>query len=463
MRPPLKRSISDLFRRRWFRLGLLLPTALLTTPCCAADRATEVVAAIEEWNASLDAADRDAKYAKMAVSAFDFYRGTNHLFWMDFAGDPRLETYGGSTETRTWLQADLHANNYGAFHDDDGHLVYDLNDFDESVIADYQYDLWRMAVSLVLVARANGLSTSEQEKAVDDFVEGYLDAIEDVRGNDDETVTIFTEDNTHGRLDEFLDEVGEEQSRSKMLKKWTNVSRGVRTFDLELDDLRAPTDSQRAAIVGAMPAYGETLRGGLDYDPGHFAVKDVARRLNAGTGSLGTSRYYVLIEGETDSTADDRILDVKAQGRPTPCFFLGDAFRASCDAGFAHHAHRHADAYEALSLHTDDYLGSLLLDGTGYSVRERSPFKETFDTAELTSARRLGKLCRQWGTILAMAHARADRDAETEHLAHSFDGAVHGRIDGHHAEIRALVRSIAVDYADQVEADHAAFLDHRTP
>ncbi len=113
------------------------------------------MAAIKAQNDALPPTDRQAKYAKMAASPFVFFRGTNHVFCADFAGDPRLSQFGGS-RMRTWLQGDLHVENFGAFSNDEGDVVYDSNDFDEAVIADYQYDLWRMAVSIVLVAREQG-------------------------------------------------------------------------------------------------------------------------------------------------------------------------------------------------------------------------------------------------------------------------------------------------------------------
>ena len=115
-------------------------------------RSRFVLEALAEHNKHLTDVERTAKYNKMAQSAFRFYRGTNHLFWADFSGDERLQRFS-SSQTRIWLQGDLHSENYGAYHNDSGDIIYSLNDFDDAVVADYQFDLWRMAVSIVLVAR----------------------------------------------------------------------------------------------------------------------------------------------------------------------------------------------------------------------------------------------------------------------------------------------------------------------
>ncbi|GAB6042391.1 DUF2252 domain-containing protein [Endothiovibrio diazotrophicus] len=416
------------------------------------------VTEIDSWNAALSLADRDAKYCKMVVSPFIFYRGSNHLFWHDFANDPRIANFGNG-DTQTWIQGDLHAYNFGSYDNDNGDVVYGLNDFDESVVADYQYDVWRMAVSLVLIARENNnLSSSEQQAMVDAFSEHYLDTLADVHGNNDELDAIYTKDNTYGRLDDFLDDVESGESRRKMLDKWTNEVDGVRQFDLSYEKLGEASAAERVQIEAAMAAYGQSLSGGIDYDNNFFAVKDVARRLLAGTGSLGTPRFYVLIEGASGSEDDDRILDVKRQGHPTPYHYLGSAFTTWYDANFPNPAVRHAIAYKALDIHVDDLLGWMILSDGDYSVRERSPFKDSFDTTELTSDTRYNKLAEQWGAILAMQHARADKDYNAGYVPASFDKEVDEATDTHHSEFRAQVRDIAFSYADQVEADYQAFV-----
>lgn len=77
------------------------------------DEEPTVIERLEAWNASLSAADRRAKYCKMAASPFTFYRGTNHLFWEDTWGDARLADRGAPRDI--WLQGDLHVANFGAY------------------------------------------------------------------------------------------------------------------------------------------------------------------------------------------------------------------------------------------------------------------------------------------------------------------------------------------------------------
>lgn len=449
LKPYVKKSII-LISVLFLAFGILaLPASVL-----AGDRSDFVLQEIENKNQDISAGDRQTKYCNMAASPFVFYRGTAHLFWADFAQDSKLKEFGNEEQTKIWLVGDLHSENYGTYDNNKGEVVYNLNDFDEAVVDDYQLDLWRMATSIVLVARQQDLSKSESEDVVDAFTEAYLDAIASYEGNDKELKVEFTAANTDEPLKEFLEKTREKKSRKKLLKKWTEGGK----FDFSYQKLGPVTSEERTAITKAMAAYGQTLTGDIRYDADRFQVKDVARRINAGTGSLGTPRYYVLIEGETDSQKDDRILDLKLQGEPTPYAYMSSEDRDRYDRHFEkNHALRYAIGYRALTKNTDNYLGWMQLDIQGkgyYSVREISPFNEGFKS----EGKSFKKLAEQWGEILATAHARSDKDFDATYVPYSFDKQVAKRTDGKHKEFRALVRNIAFSYADRVNSDWEIFL-----
>ena len=427
-------------------------------------RGDHVIAEITAFNAGLTEAARTEKYCAMRTSPFVFYRGTNHLFWSDFAGDERLSRFGGA-DTRIWLQGDLHVYNYGSFDNDDGRVVYDLNDFDEVVIADYQWDVWRMAISLVLVDDDLGyFSDNQMDDMLDAFTEHYLDSIASYRGNDDELATTFDADHAYGRLDEFLSDVENDSTRKDMLRKWTNESQGVRVFDFEYEKLAPVEPAIRQALLAAMGDYTATTGGSIADIPGYFTVKDIARRLHAGTGSLGVARYYILIEGASDDPDDDRILDVKRQPPPSAYPHLAAEEQALLDGAVSHDAERAVLGYRALLADADDHLGWLSLPAIAdepagvFSVRERSPYKEAFPVEILDTETRFEKLAEQWGTILATAHARSDKDYRDDIIDYSFDKNVDERTDGQHAEFRQQVRELARSQAAQVELDYRAFI-----
>ena len=86
-------------------------------------RANKVLADLTSWNKDIKAQDRQSKYCTMASAPLVFYRGTNHLFWADFAGDKRLGRFGNE-KTKTWLQGDLHVYNFGSYGNSRGEVVY---------------------------------------------------------------------------------------------------------------------------------------------------------------------------------------------------------------------------------------------------------------------------------------------------------------------------------------------------
>jgi uncharacterized protein (DUF2252 family) len=427
----------------------------LTDPPKAKTRPIMVIRALRAWNEELEVEDRQNKYCRMASAPLVFYRGTNHLFWADFAGDERLQLFGNA-RTKSWIQGDLHVYNYGSYGNAEGEVVYDLNDFDETIYADYQYDLWRMAVSLMLVAWQNDdLSASQLEKMVDAFSQTYLDTLTSYRKKkNDPSGIYFPRDKTYSKLNRFLKSVEDQYTRKGMLKKWAPMDKnGRRRFDVDgrPNKLGKASDGERARIREEMANYRNTLNNDPAKDDAYFEVKDIARRLAAGTGSLGTRRFYVLIEaGPSGNPDDDRILDVKRQGKPTPYHFLGKKARREYDKQFEkNHARRQVVGYRDLTCLTDAHLGWMHLEDGTYSVRERSPFKEAFPGEALDSRTAFSELAEQWAEILATDHARANKD---------LPGLVNTLIDDQDQVFLNLVREIAFSYADQVRDDWRHFV-----
>ncbi len=430
----------------------------------SAVRSVRVVAAIEEWNAGISAEDREAKYCKMADSAFGFFRGTSHLFWEDLAYHPRIADFG-NRNTITWITGDQHIENFGVFDDSRGEVVFSLNDFDDAVIADYQYDVWRTAISIVLAAEQFGVLTDdEQAEVIEGFAEAYLDAIARFSDTDDALDAIFSADNTRGVLRDFIEHVEETRGRDRKLRRWTELEDGERVFDVSRDNLTEVTEEEEAAIRAAMAGYLDSLAGeGADLDEDYFEIKSIARRLGAGTGSLGADRYYLLIEGATDSLDDDRILDVKEQFAPAPYRYFSAEHRELYDRTFTSHAQRHAHAYRALERHVDPHLGWMELDGISFSVRERTAYRRTLDTESLRDVDEYLEMAAYWGEILAAGHARGGRDFDEPLLPFSVAEHIDAAAGGARGNFSALVGEVAFVYADRVEQDWRSFLTALAP
>lgn len=401
----------------------------------------------------------------MAAGPYAFYRGSSHLFWGDFYRDWWFSLFGGTVHTQTWIQGDAHVYNFGAFSDHRGTVLYGLDDFDDAIVGDYQYDLWRFSVSLVLDMRENGVfDRNHQGKAIRDFARAYLKTLTAYSADEIHKQTHYTRRKAKGPLKDFLEKTESRESRRKMLDKLTQELDGKRVFHTEHKKLAPLTEQERARLLEAFARYRQTLSGTLDPDDDtHFHVKDMARRLWAGTGSLGRPRYFILVEGDEETQHDDIVLDVKRQEPPPAYAFMRTSEKEAYHAVFNHEGERHAEACRAMAERPDNYLGWLELPDGVYSVRERSPFKKDFPTDQIEDVKDLRKLAKQWGLILATEHKRGGRWLNGAEEAFTLEKAVAARTSGRENQFIGLLEELAFNYADCVTQDYHDFLEVLAP
>jgi uncharacterized protein (DUF2252 family) len=262
--------------------------ALLTycSTAAAEVRADWIISQINQKNASLPPTLRTEKYGMMAESTFAFFRATNHLFWTDYGSSPLLLTFGGPT-TRVWLQGDAHCDNVSALLTSQNAVIFDLDDFDETLIADYQLDLWRLAVSILLAIQENGgLPQKTQEQLIDALSTSYLNTLLGYRDNSNELITTYSVGNTASFLSDWMAQLSD-QTHLRVLKKATTVASGKRMFDFDKPGVQQVSPSVMQALQAAMPGYQATLTGRLRQIPSYFRIKDVAQKVRGGHGLAG--------------------------------------------------------------------------------------------------------------------------------------------------------------------------------
>lgn len=414
---------------------------------------------LANYNAKLSRSERQEKYQKMAVSSFSFFRGSNHLYWMDFEWDWRMTQFG-NYRTRTWLNGDCHAYNFGAYKAHTGGVIYGLNDFDESVVADYQYDLWRLAISLVLLNEdaPKGFPKIKIKPIIDKLCMGYLNSIYDFANNNKADKTAYSVDNTKNPLNKFLKKTATKESRANMLAEWTvTTTDGKLKFDRKNPDVgELASSALYQEIEATIPAYIKTLKSDIDFDADYFTVLDIVARKNAGTGSLGSDRYYVLIQGNKSEEKGNVILDVKEEGKPSGYPFATDAEKAYYQELFPNEGIRYTEAYRALDYHPDDHLGWMKLGDKYFGVRERNPYKKSFKTEKyIKSQADFESMAQQWGKILATEHARASKTN-----TYSLGEEIRKLTDGNTKAFRKVVKEIAIGYATVVQSDYKLFVKH---
>ncbi|MEA5358030.1 DUF2252 family protein [Amycolatopsis sp., V23-08] len=430
-------------------VGTLVVAALLVTaaPGEAASLTRDPVTVVYDRDHALHVLNGGAtddeltlRTQTLASSAWAFFRGTSPLYYRDLGELPAsaYATAGGDV----WLTGDAHLENTGADRGADNEEQFALNDTDDAWRGSWTWELRREAVSIVLAGRADGRSASQIAADVDTFVAEYAQWIAKFHGNNDELSWRLTSSNTSDLVGDLIDDAAGDK-RSDLVAKWTTG--GHFKSDPELQTVSAATRTQ---IVNAVAAYRTTA--GKPLKASEAVVKDVRRRTGAGTGSLGRFRWYALVEGDTSSASDDRILELKQEVDPAPKQLAPNA--TTLTGG-----QRPALALRWLANQSDPLAGWASVGSTPVLVKEKSPFAEDLAIGDLTSSAIWDDSVRDVGRLLAAAHSRADQDLPGTGLGYSADAAIDGAITSVPG-LQNETRTFATGYADQVTHDWQAYV-----
>ncbi|MDO3643214.1 DUF2252 domain-containing protein [Mucilaginibacter sp. L3T2-6] len=238
------------------------------------------------------------KYDAMAENAFRFFRGTCHLFYEDLAAAQPLPL-----SPLAWICGDLHIENFGSYKGDNKLVYFDLNDFDEAVLAPASYEVVRMATSIFIAFDTLNIDPERALKMAQLYLRTYSATL--AKGK-----AISIEPRTaKGIVCDFLN-AAMKGSYKKLLKKRT-VSK-KRSIMLSLEDERHfKLDKKlRAELKAHINEWIKTSSDG----PYNYKVIGAVFRL-AGTGSIGVKRYLFLLKS-TNTRNKYLLLDMK-QARPS--------------------------------------------------------------------------------------------------------------------------------------------------
>ncbi|MEK2493377.1 DUF2252 domain-containing protein [Kitasatospora purpeofusca] len=408
----------------------------------ATDRPT-AVQAIEASNEGRLAELVPIRLGRMAATPFAFLRGSAGLMAADLAATP-------TSGTVAQLCGDAHAANFGLYGDARGQLVMDINDFDETVPGPWEWDLKRLAASLVLAGREIGADETTARRAAFDAAGAYrrtmralakLPALDAWNAVADEQLVSFAQ--AHD-LAELLEKVGAKAlgntSARFAAKSAVRSEDGSWRFTSAPPVLSEVTDATAAAVAASLGDYVGTVPGELHPLLSRYRVQDVAFRV-VGTGSVGTRSYVVLL---TDHREQPLVLQVK-EARPS--VLLPHLARAGHPVAAAdvHEGRRVVRGQKRMQVVSDTLLGWTTVDGLPYQVRQFRNRKGSVDPAALLPAQ-LDDYARITGALLARAHA------------HTADPGVISGYCGKNEALDEAVAGFAVAYADRTEADHADLL-----
>ncbi|MFF4907767.1 DUF2252 domain-containing protein [Streptomyces sp. NPDC001260] len=403
------------------------------------DARPDAVAAIEESHRGRIPELTPIRAGRMAATPFAFLRGSAGLMAYDLARTPM-------TRIRAQICGDAHAANFGLYGDARGGLVIDLNDFDETVSGPWEWDLKRLAASLVLAGREAGADEDCCRKAAYDATGAYrrtmrllaklpvLDAWNAIA--DEELVSHTDAHDLLGTLERVSEKARANTSGRFAAKATEETAEGGRRFVDAAPVLRRVDDEEAAAVAVALEEYVGTISEDRLPLLARHAVHDVAFRI-VGTGSVGTRSYVVLL---LDHRGEPLVLQVK-EARPSA--LVPHLVTAGFEApAVEHEGRRVVLGQKRMQVVSDILLGWTSVDGRPYQVRQFRNRKGSVDPAAL-AADQIDDYGRMTGALLARAHS------------HSADPRLIAGYCGKNDELDEAIADFAVAYADRTEADHA--------
>jgi uncharacterized protein (DUF2252 family) len=392
------------------------------------------------------------RYWRMAASPFAFYRGAAAVMSADLAPTP-------VSGLRVQVCGDAHLSNFGAYAAPDRRLVFDLNDFDESLPGPWEWDVKRLAASFEIAGRENKFKRKQRGGAVLRMVRAYREAMREFASQrnlevwyarlDVETAMAEVESDDPVEVARLRRGVAKARSKDSLraLAKLTETVDGELRFRSEPpllvpgEELVPDSDGRKVAEVleEVLAAYRETLSPDRQHLLDGYRFRQIARKV-VGVGSVGTRAWVVMLSGADD--ADPLFLQAKeAQASVLEPYAGASRYR--------NHGRRVVEGQRLMQAASDIFLGwcpAVGLEGPrDFYVRQLWDWKRSAEVEKL-SPRGLETYARICGWTLARAHARSgDRVAIGAYLGggDSFDRAI---------------ADFAATYADQNERDHESLL-----
>jgi len=384
----------------------------------------------------------------MAESPFAYYRGTPAVMAFDLAGTPR-------TGIEVQASGDAHISNFGLFASPERRLVFDTNDFDETMRGPWEWDVKRLAASVVIAGRANGFTAAQNRLATMSAMRSYRDWMARYAAMSlievwysyitDDAIRAAAENALSGAKDQSrrMAKVDAIFTKSRSRDQTRAASQLTKIVDGRRKIILDPPIIQRAEIPGGAPAmrqvfenYRATMAQSRREFLERYRFADFALKV-VGVGSVGTRCFVMVLEGRDEN--DTLILQAKEATKSVLEEHLGEA-------GYTNHGERVVVGQRVMQATPDIFLGwTRGPGGRDFYVRQLWDMKGSVDTTKLARPDGLGFYGAVCAWALARAHARSgDSVALSSYLGTSdaFEGAI---------------ADFAETYADVNEADYRSY------
>ena len=406
----------------------------------AADR-PDPVSLSEEQNRTRFAHLVPIRYERMTTSPFAFLRGSSVVMAQDLAATP-------VSGIQVQLCGDAHLNNFGIYATPERNQVFDVNDFDETLPGPWEWDVKRLAASIVVAGRNNGFSGDMNRQAVVSCIASYRQhmwAYSEMRYID---VWYSRIDYARSLLQAvrrtfrwWITKQREKASRRTHVELLPKLTQEVDGRIFIKDDPPLITHLDDDQLVQKLSVLVEEYKASLRIDRqvllSKYHLVDVAHKV-VGIGSVGTQCYIALFIGSGSN--DPIFLQFKEAGSSVLERYLGPST-------YANHGERVINGQRLMQAVSGTFLGWASLDSIDFYFRQLRDMKLSVDL-ETLSEEGFSEYCRFCGWALARAHA------------HSGDPALISGYLGRKDVFDRAIATFAETYADQTERDHAALVAH---
>jgi uncharacterized protein (DUF2252 family) len=383
------------------------------------------------------------RYGRMSKSPFAFLRGSASLMAMDIATTP-------TPDIRVQACGDCHLANFGLFATPERNLIFDINDFDETLPAPFDWDIKRLAASFYVVSRNNKFSEKDAKMVTRACVSSYREAIARFAAMnvldvwyaklDMDTIIASAPDEQTKRRRQMMAEKARSSVTESVFPKITQVISGRRAIvDQPPLIYHPPADLKiPELLIDTFEIYRKTLPYERRVLLDRFRFEDIAIKV-VGVGSVGTICGVILMMAEEE---DPLILQIKEANASVLEPYAGES-------QFKHHGERIVVGQRLMQSASDMLLG--WTTGTGkehrqFYIRQLRDMKYSFDVEMITPVQ-LSRYAEVCGWTLARAHAR------------SGDAAMITGYIGKSDVVDKAIGTFARIYADQTERDFQVFTE----
>lgn len=370
------------------------------------------------------------KEARMSASPFGFFRGAVPVMAADLASLPR-------TRVEVQLCGDAHVRNLGAYAAPDGHLLFDINDFDETIRGPFEWDLKRLATSVVLAGREAGARDAASGNAVEELVSSFRTWIDRFRAMSPLELFRYQVRRFQGStaVEKVLGKAERETPERTLARLTVPAGHGLRRFARRPPILVRLAPALARRVMSSLERYRATLSDDRQLVLDAYRPVDAAFKV-VGTGSVGARDYVVMLAGA--GAAAPLFLQIKQEFASAYAPFLKRAARA------AHEGRRVAQAQHRMQTLSDPFLGWTQIERRDFLVRQLSDHKAAIQPGDLKGSA-LPEYARLAGELFAKAHARTGDPA-----------VIHGYC-GRSEKLDGAIRQFALAYADQTTKDFTTF------